>query len=407
MEKTLEAIIVGGGPCGSYTALKLAEKNINVAVFEEHGKIGFPMHCAGHLSINGLKNLGLYPMPEQVLENIFYGAKFHSPSGMEFLVKFNEPVTCVVNREKFDEYIAGLAEKAGAKYFLNSPVKSLIIENGRVKGVSVQRSEGKISVMAPITVDAEGVNARLVRQANLKPQSGGAIVYGFQAEVEGVEGVDPDVVEVFLGKEYAPGFYAWLIPKKGRRAKVGLAASEGNPRRLMQKLMQEHPAASPKLRGARILRESMHPINLSGPIPKAYSDGFLIVGDAASHVKPTTGGGVILGLSCAKIAADVAAEAIEIGDCTAKFLSKYQSQTMRLMGFDVKVMLAMRRMLNQISDDGLDKVLNFCRKIRLEKALGDVREIDFQGRMIMKEAVKPSVLASAVYLFMIYCFSKH
>lgn len=407
MEKSLETVIIGGGPCGSYTALKLAEKNIKVAVFEEHQKIGLPVHCAGHLSINGLKNLGLYPLPEEILENIFYGAKFHSPSGKEVLVKFNRPVTCVVNREKFDEHIANLAEKAGATYFLNSPVKSLIIENGKVKGVSVQRNENKLRIIAPITVDAEGVNARLLRQTYLKYQSSSTLVYGFQAEVEGAEGLDPDVVEVFLGNEYAPGFYAWIIPKKDQKAKVGLAASKGNPRELMHKLMHKHPAASSKLRKVRILRENTHPINLGGPIPKAYSDGFLIVGDAASHVKPTTGGGVIMGLSCAKIAADVAAEAVENRDYTASFLSRYQKRTMKLIGFDMKIMLAIRKMLNQISDSGLDRLFDFCRKIRLEKAVEDIREIDFQGRIIIKEMMKPSVLASMAYLFMIYCSSKH
>ncbi|MCX8177380.1 MAG: NAD(P)/FAD-dependent oxidoreductase [Candidatus Bathyarchaeota archaeon] len=405
MEK-LETIIIGGGPCGSYTALNLAEKNIKVAVFEEHEKIGLPTHCAGHLSIEGLKNLGLYPLPKEVLENVFYGAKFYSPSGREFLVKFNEPVTCIVNREKFDEHIANLAKKAGATYFLNSPVKSLIIENGKVNGVLVQQNGKKLRFMAPVIVDAEGANAKLLRQTYLESQSRGAFVYGFQVEVEGVEDLDPNVVEVFLGKEYAPGFYAWIIPKKEQRAKVGLAAGKGNLRELMHKFMHKHPAASPKLRKVRILRESIHPINLGGPIPKAYSDGFLIVGDAASHVKPTTGGGVILGLNCAKIAADVAAEAIENEDYTAKFLSRYQKRTMKLIGFDMKVMLTMRKMLNQISDGGLDRLLGFCRKIRLEKAVKDIREIDFQGRIIIREATKPGVLAFAVYLFMVYFFSK-
>jgi len=35
-----DVIVVGGGPCGSFTALNLAKLGVNVKVFEEHGEIG-------------------------------------------------------------------------------------------------------------------------------------------------------------------------------------------------------------------------------------------------------------------------------------------------------------------------------------------------------------------------------
>jgi flavin-dependent dehydrogenase len=49
MENFSEVIVVGGGPSGSFCALNIAEKNVNVTVFEEHDEIGVPCHCAGHL----------------------------------------------------------------------------------------------------------------------------------------------------------------------------------------------------------------------------------------------------------------------------------------------------------------------------------------------------------------------
>ena len=69
--------------------------------------------------------------------------------------------------------------------------------------------------------------------------------------------------------------------------------------------------ASKKLKKSQITGMSIHPIPLAGPIPKTYSNGFLAVGDAASQVKPTTGGGVIFGLTCAKTAGEVAYEAVK------------------------------------------------------------------------------------------------
>ena len=109
-----------------------------------------------------------------------------------------------------------------------------------------------------------------------------------------------------MGKAYAPGFYGWLIPKPDGTAKLGLATNKGNPRDLLQKLMAKHPVASKQLGKAKITQISYHAITLGGPIEKTYANGFLAVGDCASQVKPTTGGGVIFGLTCAKIAAETA-----------------------------------------------------------------------------------------------------
>ena len=402
METFQDAVVIGGGPCGSFSALNLAKNGVNVTVFEEHREIGVPSHCAGHLSISGLKRLELDPLPKEVVENIFYGANFHSPNGVEFSVRFDSPITCVVNRTFFDKYIARLAEDSGAHYQLNSKVKSLIIDNAHVKGVNIQQNGKTFEVSAKIVVDAEGISSRILRQAGLHPPRSDMIVHGFQAEVENVKNTEPDFVEVFLGSAYAPGFYAWLIPKFDGKAKVGLATRKGNPKELLKNLMYKHPAASLKLRKAKILRESLHPITLGGPIPKAYSDGFLAVGDVASQVKPTTGGGVIVGLNCAKMAAEVALEALNKGDFSSKFLSAYQKRFMDILGFDIKVMLIIRRMLDKIPDKKLDALMGFYRKIHLDKALKSFKEIDLQGQAILKAGKNPRILAALAYFFASY-----
>ncbi len=402
METFQDVVVIGGGPCGSFSALNLAKNGVNVTVFEEHREIGSPPHCAGHLSISNLKRLGLYPLPKETVENVFYGAKIHSPNGATFSVRFNSPITCAVNRTLFDKHIAGLARKAGTNYQLSSKVKSLIIDKTHVKGIRVQQYGGTFDASAKIVIDAEGIPSRILRQAGLKPPRRDMIVYGFQAEIENVKDAEPEFVEVFLGKAYAPGFYAWLIPKRDGKAKVGLAAKKGKPKDLLKKLMYKHPTASLKLRGAKILRESLHPISLGGPIPKVYSNGFLVVGDAASQVKPTTGGGVILGLNCAKIAAEVTLKALDEGDFSAKALSTYQKRCMKLLSFDMKAMLLIRRMLDKIPDKKLDSIIGFYTRIHLEKAVKNLKEIDFQGQALLKAGINPRILTALAYFFASY-----
>lgn len=402
MTPLLDAVVVGGGPVGSFAALNLARLGAKVAVFEEHAEIGVPSHCAGHLSIRSLKNLGLYPLGGRIVENTFAQANFYSPTGSELSVRLARPVTCTVDRTLFDRYLVEKAEAAGARYRLSSRVRSLLIEDGFVKGVRVEQKDKREDVLAKIVVDAEGISCRLLKQAGLSAFNRGGLVYGVEAEVENVRDVASDAVEVFMGKNYAPGFYGWLIPRLDGTAKIGLATRTGNPREFLQRLMLKHPAASKQLGKARITRMAFHSISLGGSIARAYADGFLAVGDAASQVKPTTGGGVVFGLTCARIAAEVASEALGRGDVSANCLQLYQKRCRETLGFDVSVMLRMRRFLNALSDEQLDAALRFCARVGVDKALGDVEEIDFQGQTLLAVLKKPAMWTALAYFVTLY-----
>jgi geranylgeranyl reductase family protein len=403
MKTASDAIVVGGGPVGSFTALNLVRLGAEVTVFEEHAEIGSPSHCAGHLSIRSLKNLGLYPLPEKIVENTFSAANFYSPKGTKLSIRLAHPITCAINRILFDKYLAEKAEAAGVRYCLNSRVQSLLIDNGFVKGVNIeQKGTNEEKVSAKIVVDAEGIASRILRQTGLSTLNRDSLVYAVETEVENVKNVELDAVEVFLGKTYAPGFYAWLIPRPDGTAKVGLATKTGNPQELLRRLMLKHPVASKQLSTARITRIAFHPITLGGPIRKAYSNGFLAVGDAASQVKPTTGGGVIFGLTCARIAAEVAHEALGRNDVSSNCLQWYQKRCRETLGFDVNVMLRIRRVLDALSDEKVDGALRFCARFGLNKTLQNVEEIDFQGQTLLKVMKKPSALAALAYFLMLY-----
>jgi len=387
-----DIVVVGGGPCGSYAAYTAAKLGAEVVVCEEHERVGAPKHCAGHLNISSLKRLGIQVPPDAV-ENEIKGAIFISPSGKEFVLRCRNPVTYVVNRERFDKHLFDLAVKAGVEYRFKSRVKSLLFDSGRVKGVALKEDR----IETNIVVDAEGCSSAILKQTGLEGLKASMTVRGIQAEVDGLEGIDEDMVEVYLGRNVAPDFFAWIIPRKDGTAKVGLATSTGSPHQYLRNFMEKHPVASKKLQKSQVTGMSIHPIPLAGPIPKTYSNGFLAVGDAASQVKPTTGGGVIFGLTCARTAGEIAYEAVKNSNFSEAFLSRYQHQWKSQVGFDLSAMFMMRKMLNSLSDNRTDKIIGLCNRLGIDETLEKFGDLDFQGRSLIPMIKYPGTLAVISY----------
>lgn len=398
-----DVVVIGGGPVGSYGALHLAKKGVSVTVYEEHPEIGVPSHCAGHISIRSLRSMGLYPLPDGIIENNFSVANFYSPQGTKFSLHLACPVTTAINRAKFDQYLAAQAKDAGVEFKMSTRVESLLKQNGCVKGISVKGADGsKADVNSKVVFDAEGISSRLLRQAGLRTLNPRGLVYAVETEIEGVQDIEMDAVEVYFGKNIAPGFYGWLIPRPDGSAKLGLATNRGDPRAYLKRLMTKHPVASKQLARAKILTVGYHAISLAGPIGRVYAGGFMAMGDCASQVKPTTGGGVIFGLTCAREAAKIATQAIQNGNVSANALQPYQKRCDELLNFDIRTMLRLRQFINSLSDKKLDEMLRVVGKLGVDKALSDVDEIDYQGKMLMSVAGKPSMWAALTYFGLLY-----
>jgi flavin-dependent dehydrogenase len=223
------------------------------------------------------------------------------------------------------------------------------------------------------------------------------VVHGVESEVDKVEDVDHDTVEVYLGQKCAPGLFAWIIPRPDGSAKVGLATKIGNPKTRLRSFINHNPKAAEKLRRSRFVSVSYHPITLGGPLTKTYHSGLLVVGDAGSQVKPTTGGGVVMGLTCAKIAGETAYHAVQCGDYSENFLSIYQQRWKKTLGFDMAVMRQIRLMLNRLPDSRLEKIISLCSQLHLDADLKRVKEIDFQGKGITSIFKSPAAWTIALY----------
>lgn len=401
MVKAVDIAVVGGSVSGGAAAYTAAGNHASVALFEEHRDLGYPNHCPGHISIAGLRRVGI-KLPHQLVENEIYGGKFYSPRGYELTFTFPEPVFLVMNRVGLERYLVMEAGRKGAEIQVGSRVVGISKEYNGHRSLQVKHDSESESWDAKVVLDAEGFSATLSKQIGLPSPSMKMAVYGAHAIIEGAEDLEEGLVEVYYGNRVAPGFYAWIIPMKDGRAKIGLASNVGSTKRYMQYFMNEHPIASKKLKNCKILYELYYPITLGGPTSKTYTDGFMVIGNAASQVKPTTGGGIIFGMLSGRLAAEVALDAVAKGNCSAQNLAVYEQLWRQELGFDLDAMLWIRRILNRLSDERLDKIFEVYLRMggpNKYDGVGQLLFSDFQGRSLMRSVLRPRALPIILYAF--------
>ena len=120
-------------------------------------------------------------------------------------------------------------------------------------------------------------------------------------------------------------------------------------------------------------------VPVSGPVDKTYTDGLMIVGDAAGQVEPFTGGGIHITAHCGRVAGEVAAEAVGRANYSGNYLKEYEKRWKNDIGKDLKESLKYRIILDQLSDEEINILAQFLKKQDLKSIskmsmLGFVKE---------------------------------
>lgn len=380
--------IVGCGVSGASAAIAATQRGASVSIFEEHEHVGEPSHCSGHVGILAFRRFAP-TLPTKIIENEIKGAVLFPPGGKPLVLYRPKPVTWVLNRAEFDKHLASLAVKSGAALRLNSRVESFKRSGGELRLKAGGRNGGEFS--CKMLIDASGCAASISKYVGLVKPGRGMLVNSAQFNVENLTDVDGDFVEVYFGQSFAPGFFGWIIPRRDGSAKVGIAAGgRANVRECFEHFTRKHSVVAAKLKRAKtITAPTYHPIPVGGATSRSYADNLLAVGDAASQVKPTTGGGIVFGLACGQIAGKTAANALQEGNLSASRLGSYENTWRRLIGFDLTAMSWLRRLLYRLPDRHLDRIFRISAELKADDILSKTADIDFQGRTLLSLARDP------------------
>jgi len=359
----MDATIIGAGPIGCYVGYLLSKKGIQNTIVEEHKEIGRPEQCTGLVS----RNIEAIIEPSwyrKAVLNRVYGAVI-SCGKQSFDVKAKDFKAYVFDRARFYKAIAEKAWDNGSEILLNHSYTSHKQEE---KGLKIRLNSGKKAkeITSSLLIGADGPGSKVAKNAGLYGKRDFFI--GNQVILKAKNPFfQKDKVYVFLDKRYSDGFFAWVVPIDEERAKVGLASLTKPAEYLERFLRDKFDNFVVEKRFGGVI-----PIYKKMPLQNRQKNVFL-VGDAALHVKATSGGGVVNGM----LAAKGLCESVISGDFAYEKKIKEVRRNLWLH-------LMIRKKFNNMNDERTAALLKSLNEKAAKEVILEKGDMDFPRKFIFK-----------------------
>ena len=349
MEK-IDVVIVGAGLAGLSCAYSLAEEDLTVLVLERGDFSGSKNVTGGRIYLGPIRRL----MPD-----LWEEAPFERHVTKEALTLMDGDASTTfqlssqrmnqrpypsytILRSTFDRWFADKVMEKGAYVIPEKRVDTLMMEDGRVVGVIT----GEEEIAAEVVVAADGVLSFLSEKAGLRePLEPQHFAVGFKEVIQlprekiedrfGLRG-DEGMAHLFVGSLtkgiMGGGFLYTNLESISLGMVIGIdAINKRDPREEVYRLLDEFkksPEIKRLIEGGTLSEYSAHMIPEGGitVMPKLYSDGILVVGDAAGFGLNMliTVRGMEYAISSGVMAAETIKKAREKGDFSAHVLAYYE-----------------------------------------------------------------------------------
>ena len=345
MAEKFDSIVVGAGPAGIASAYTMAKAGLNVLVLERGERPGAKNMFGGVIFRHQTEQFApdfwkTAPIERHVVEYQYW---FLSKDSHTLLShrnqRFNSRYNAfTVHRAKFDPWFAKLAEDAGAVIINRTTADDVLKENGKVRGVRTERGD----VLADVVIAADGVNAMLSKQAGLRgelrPEAAVLAVKEVIAlprqKIEERFNLGPDegIAAMVIG--WGPGMHAGFMYTNRDTLSIGIGInmrdldkSGERPNALLEEF-KSHPSMAPLIQDGELKEYAAHLIPEGGYdyVGRIYTDGMLVVGDAAMLVNAINWEGTNLAMTSGKIAGETVIKAKKAGDFSSRTLFKYRQR---------------------------------------------------------------------------------
>ncbi len=345
-----DVVIIGAGPSGASSAIKLSGSGLKVSIIDRDT---FPRDkiCGDALSPDILNQLKwIDPELRERLDNAARklectGVKLFSPDNGSAIIALPEYVETnhgyVMRRKDFDQVlISFLKEKKDITFYEGEKVNEVTKSPECIEIVSQKRK-----IRTKMLIGADGAHSMVTKsllgrvKIDKKHYAGALRVY-----YKNVQNLDPQHIELHFQKDILPG-YLWVFPLSENEANVGIgmlsstaSKKNANLKELLYEAIRNHPNLKDRFADAEPLEKYKgFGLPLGGKKIPLSGERFLVVGDAASVIDPLTGEGVANAIRSGRFAADHVINALEANDFSATFNKRYDKRLYGAIMNELKV----------------------------------------------------------------------
>jgi len=352
-----EVVIVGAGPAGIACGYVLARAGVDVVIIERGQYPGAKNMFGGIFFADQMCKLIPEFYNEAPIER-FVAKKHYALLINDSEVSLNidseehkKPpynYSYIVRRSLFDKWFAQKAQEQGATIICGTAVTDFLRDGKRIVGVTAGSADDPDNTLtAEVVVCAEGANSILSEKAGLRNRLS---MRARCISVKEVIELGKDVIDERFGLAGREGaayeYFADATPgmlgdgfiytnTDSLNVGVGVVISElygrknpPSPNQLLDRF-KNHPCIRPLVKGGKTLEYSAHMIPMDGykNLPRFFTDGLMLVGDAAGLVNNSIAHeGVNMAMASGIMAAETILENREKGIYDARALRQYERQ---------------------------------------------------------------------------------
>ncbi len=377
--------IVGASIAGNFLCYLLSNTKLRILVIEEHKEIGMPFQCAGIVS---QKLTQLIKVPKDIILNRVSVAKLVTPFGKIIKLSGDEN-PYIINRIALDRlFYEKVKNYKNISFYLGEKFESFkYIKENRSERVLLETSKRKIKVK--MLIGCDGPLSLVGKTLGIKNK----VIYATQIRVKGT--FNQNEASMYFDPRWKE-LFGWIVPEGNNVYRIGIGTSTNIAKKfkLFTKALKIDINQKIDQQGGLIPYGMMNKI--------AFKN-ILLLGDSACQVKATTGGGIVMLLTCAKYAANCIIKCFKTDNFSKKVIKRnYEKLCATKVGKQLKIHYIIRSMLEEFTLNDFEKLFQIIKTSKIEHLISIYGDMDFPKELIFKLLKNP-----LVFTFLIKFVLKH